>query len=167
MSTTTTNLNLKKPDSTDFINIDDINDNMDLIDAAVNERAKKSEIPVIPSSLPAAGGNADTVDNKHASDFASSTHTHTKADIGLGNVDNTSDANKSVNYAATAGSATNATNATNANYANGAGNADTVDGWHMNLTVDGWGIKPISAGTVDLIEGVSDLPQGHIYIVYE
>lgn len=167
MSTTTTNLNLKKPDSTDFINIDDINDNMDLIDAAVNERAKKSEIPVIPTSLPANGGNADTVGGNLPSAFAPASHSHSKAEVGLGNVDNTADADKSVKYAATAGSATSATNATNANYANGAGNADTVDGWHMNLTVDGWGIKPISAGTVDLIEGVSDLPQGHIYIVYE
>jgi hypothetical protein len=30
----------------------------------------------IPTSLPANGGNADTVDNKHASDFATSGHTH-------------------------------------------------------------------------------------------
>lgn len=35
----------------------------------------------IPSSLPASGGNADTVDGKHATDFASSVHTHTKASI--------------------------------------------------------------------------------------
>lgn len=31
-----------------------------------------------PSSLPANGGNADTVDNKHASDFATASHTHTQ-----------------------------------------------------------------------------------------
>lgn len=30
----------------------------------------------IPTSLPANGGNADTVDNKHASDFATAGHTH-------------------------------------------------------------------------------------------
>lgn len=64
-----------------------------------------------PSSLPANGGNADTVDNKHASDFATSTHNHndtyatittvsghtgntsnphsvTKAQVGLSNVAN-------------------------------------------------------------------------------
>lgn len=29
-----------------------------------------------PTSLPANGGNADTVDNKHASDFATASHTH-------------------------------------------------------------------------------------------
>lgn len=31
-----------------------------------------------PTSLPASGGNADTVDNKHASDFATASHTHTQ-----------------------------------------------------------------------------------------
>lgn len=31
-----------------------------------------------PTSLPANGGNADTVDNKHASDFATASHTHTQ-----------------------------------------------------------------------------------------
>lgn len=34
--------------------------------------------PTIPTSLPANGGNADTVDNMHASDFAASSHTHTQ-----------------------------------------------------------------------------------------
>lgn len=33
-------------------------------------------IPTIPASLPANGGNADTVDNKHASDFATAGHNH-------------------------------------------------------------------------------------------
>lgn len=36
----------------------------------------KEEITDFPSSLPANGGDADTVDGKHASDFASSTHNH-------------------------------------------------------------------------------------------
>ena len=35
-----------------------------------------SDIPTIPASLPANGGNADTVDNKHASDFAPASHSH-------------------------------------------------------------------------------------------
>lgn len=35
MSTTTTNLSLTKPDGTDYVDIDDINGNMDTIDAAV------------------------------------------------------------------------------------------------------------------------------------
>ena len=41
-----------------------------------NDLSDKPEIPVVPSSLPANGGNADTVDNHHASDFATSTHNH-------------------------------------------------------------------------------------------
>lgn len=35
-----------------------------------------SGAPTIPTTLPANGGNADTVDNKHASDFAVAGHTH-------------------------------------------------------------------------------------------
>lgn len=41
-------------------------------------------------------------------------HTHTKDQVGLGNVDNTSDASKSVKYAANAGNANTATKATTA-----------------------------------------------------
>ena len=37
----------------------------------------KPTIPTIPSSLPANGGNADTVDGKHAADFATAGHSHT------------------------------------------------------------------------------------------
>lgn len=43
---------------------------------------------------------------------AASDHTHTKASIGLGNIDNTSDSSKSVKYAASAGSANSASYAT-------------------------------------------------------
>lgn len=32
--------------------------------------------PTIPTTLPANGGNADTVDGKHAADFAAASHTH-------------------------------------------------------------------------------------------
>lgn len=38
--------------------------------------------PTIPTALPANGGNADTVDGKHASDFADVSHTHTASEIG-------------------------------------------------------------------------------------
>lgn len=43
---------------------------------------KIADISDMPTALPADGGNADTVDGKHASDFAASNHTHTAADIG-------------------------------------------------------------------------------------
>lgn len=49
--------------------------------------------------------------------YAASNHTHTKDQVGLGNVDNTADANKSVKYATSAGSASNATKATSADSA--------------------------------------------------
>lgn len=43
-----------------------------------NDLSNKPTIPTIPSSLPANGGNADTVDNKHANDFAAADHTHSE-----------------------------------------------------------------------------------------
>lgn len=46
-----------------------------------NDLTDKPSIPVVPTSLPANGGNADTVDGKHASDFAASSHTHNKSQI--------------------------------------------------------------------------------------
>lgn len=49
--------------------------------------------------------------------FAKASHTHTKAQVGLSNVDNTADANKSVKYATSAGSASSATKATSADSA--------------------------------------------------
>ena len=42
-----------------------------------DDLSNKPTIPTVPASLPANGGNADTVDNKHASDFATADHTHT------------------------------------------------------------------------------------------
>lgn len=56
-------------------------------------------------SLSAAQGKIlkELVDGK-----APSSHTHTKSEVGLGNVDNTADATKSVNYATSAGSASSA-----------------------------------------------------------
>ena len=46
-----------------------------------NDLSNKPTIPTVPTSLPANGGNADTVDNKHASDFATATHTHSYNDL--------------------------------------------------------------------------------------
>ena len=41
-----------------------------------------SDITDMPTKLPANGGNADTVDGKHASDFATAVHTHTATEVG-------------------------------------------------------------------------------------
>ena len=66
-------------------------------------------------SLSAAQGKAlkALIDGKQAAgSYAAASHTHTKSEVGLGNVDNTADANKSVKYATSAGSASSATKAT-------------------------------------------------------
>ena len=63
--------------------------------------------------------------------------TITKESIGLGNVDNTSDANKLVKYATSAG------------------NSDTIDGFHM------------TASTAELTAGTSPLATNLIYLCYE
>lgn len=50
--------------------------------ATVATSGKYSDLsgkPSIPTSLPANGGNADTVDGKHADDFAPASHTHSYA----------------------------------------------------------------------------------------
>lgn len=64
---------------------------------------------------------------------ASSSHTHTKSDVGLGNVDNTADADKSVKYATSAGSATSATSATTASSCSG--NAATATKLAISRTI--------------------------------
>lgn len=60
MATETNNLKLNKPNKTDFYNIDLVNANIDKIDEAITGKADKKDIP---TSLPANGGNADTVGN--------------------------------------------------------------------------------------------------------
>lgn len=54
-------------------------------------------------------------------------HTHTKNQVGLGNVDNTADSTKSVKYATSAGSANTAASATKATSADSATRASTAD----------------------------------------
>lgn len=44
-----------------------------------DDLSNKPTIPTIPTSLPANGGNADTVDGKHATDFATADHAHSYA----------------------------------------------------------------------------------------
>lgn len=67
-----------------------------------------------PSSYPPASHNHDeryyteTEINSKLAEKAEKVHTHVKSEVGLGNVDNTADANKSVKYAASAGTATKA-----------------------------------------------------------
>lgn len=88
----TTNLNLKKPDQTDYVNISDINDNMDVIDAAL---VKKYEKPL--TGVPKTDLAQSVQDSLNKANTA--LQTVTKSDIGLGNVDNTSDTKKPVSEA--------------------------------------------------------------------
>jgi len=64
----------------------------------------KSQITDFPTSMPASDVPAWAK--------ASTKPSYTKSEVGLGNVDNTADANKSVKYATSAGSASSATKAT-------------------------------------------------------
>lgn len=59
----------------------------------------------------------------NSSAYSPAGHTHTKAQVGLGNVDNTADANKSVKHAITADSATTAGTATNVSVGEGTADA--------------------------------------------
>ena len=122
-------LKLNKPDSTDFFSVDHQNQNMELIDAELE--ADKKEIENIKAE-------SDKL-NSDLSGKANSSHTHTKSEVGLGNVDNTADANKSVKYAASAGSAP----------ANG-GNSATVNGHTVKSDV------PDSAKFTDTWRGIQD-----------
>lgn len=76
----------------------------------------------------------------------------TPVDLGITVINNTADADKSVNYANNAGSANSATNA---NYASSAGNSDSVDGFHFTIS------------TTDLEAGSSALTTNMFYFVYE
>lgn len=71
----TTNYKLNKPDLADVVDIEVLNANMDTIDLELNKKSntghthKKSEITDLPTSLPANGGNADTLGGKGRFEF--------------------------------------------------------------------------------------------------
>lgn len=54
--------------------------------AASSHTHAASQITGLPTSLPANGGNADTVDGKHAADFALASHTHSYLPLSGGNL---------------------------------------------------------------------------------
>lgn len=109
----------------------------------------------------ACAGNDSRLSNaRPASDVyswakASSKPSYTKAEVGLGNVDNTADSAKSVKYATSAGSAP----------ANG-GTA-TWAGYTSNADPAAATIKNIYAGTSAMTSGSSSLTTGTIYVQYE
>lgn len=80
-----------------------------------------SEITGLPTSLPANGGNSDTVDNMHASDFATAGHTHSDYVTALGTSDIYLTWTKNGN-----------TSNIIVPYAESAGDAGTLGGWHKS-----------------------------------
>ena len=103
-----------------------------------------------PSSYPPASHNHDeryyteTEMNSKLAEKAPKVHTHVKSEVGLGNVDNTADANKSVKYAASAGTAASCTgNAATATTATKLATARSINGTNFdgsgNITTATWG----------------------------
>ena len=129
-------LKLNKPDSTDFFSVDHQNQNMELIDAEFE--ADKKEIENIKAE-------SDKL-NSDLSGKANSSHTHTKSEVGLGNVDNTADANKSVKYATSAESASSASKARGV--VDYAGTAKTIQIGYNGSGISGDAIKYIAGYTV-------------------
>lgn len=87
----TSNLNLKKPESTDNVNIDDLNSNSDILDAEVTKLASTTEagrmsaVDKVKLNGIAAGAQVNAVTSVAGKTGAV---TLAKADVGLGNVDN-------------------------------------------------------------------------------
>jgi hypothetical protein len=119
MATNTTNLRLQKDLPTDFYNIETVNHNLDIIDEFAGRKdnphnVTKSQVgldkvdntadvdkPVSTAQSQAiaeAKSTAQTNLSGHTNN-KSNPHTVTKAQVGLGNVDNTSDVNKPVSTA--------------------------------------------------------------------
>lgn len=100
-------------------------------------------------SIPSIDGLAT---EKYVDDIANTkanvSHTHTKAEVGLGNVDNTADSTKSVKYATGAGSATKATQ-------DASGNVITTT-YEKKVDADA-----TEAALKELINGKADSSHGH------
>ncbi len=112
-----------------------------------------NEITSKPTSMPAS--------DVYSWAKASSKPSYTKAEVGLGNVDNTADSAKSVSYANSAGYAASAGSAP----ANG-GTA-TWAGYTSNADPSAATIKNIYAGTSAMTSGSTSLATGTIYVQYE
>ena len=111
----------------------------------------KADVSQIPTSLPANGGNASTVNGytvnsnvPSGAKFTDTVYTHPSTHP----------------YSMITGTPTSLP-------ANG-GNSDTVDGYHVDLgTNNTYGLKPIAMSTFDLVAGSTVTSPGHIYIMYE
>jgi hypothetical protein len=130
MATKTNNYKLTKPEQTDFYNVDDFNDNMDIIDGEL----KKAEEHTTDSNV-----HVTAEEKKAWNNATPKEHTHKATDINEGTLSIDRLPTIPVNKGGT-----------------GATNAATA---LQNLG--------ITAGTEELEAGVSELPTGNIYFVYE
>lgn len=82
----------------------------------------------------------------NSSAYSPAGHTHTKAQVGLGNVDNTADANKSVKYATSAGSSTTS------GAISSSGTLDTVA--KLDAFIEGGKVKYATVSALDGLNGM-------------
>lgn len=105
-----------------------------------------------PSSYPPASHNHDeryyteTEMNSKLAEKATKVHTHVKSEVGLGNVDNTADANKSVKYATSAGSSTTS------GAISSSGTLDTVA--KLDAFIEGGKVKYATVSALDGLNGM-------------
>lgn len=137
---------------------------------------RNGKVPV--TQIPALGydpeGSADSVQSNltaHIND-KSNPHGVTKVQVGLGNVDNTSDANKPISTAtqnALNGKANTSHNHSAANITSGTLSVARGGTGQTTLTpaVTTKGVRAIYAGTSDMTAGTTALTTGCIYLVYE
>lgn len=179
-------MGLKKPGESDYYNVADQNGNMDRLEAAIEERLEKTSLATAASNGVMAAADKAKLDGIEAGannyvhpGSGTNPHGTTKADVGLGNVDNTADANKSVKYAATASYATNASSAAtaaqvaNENFHTNYHQVYCTNGQELYVNVDGagpthvgntTGATVLQGSTVTLGNRVFGAPTLHYYM---
>lgn len=123
-----------------------------------------SETVALGTTHSSAGyGDESRAAYNHSTKTSGNPHHVTKADVGLGSVDNTSDANKSVKYAASAGYATSANSATSATSVASRGNVTAETGVSGRPAVAGLSMSqvynngyPTPYGNVISLRGTGD-----------
>lgn len=123
-----------------------------------------SETVALGTTHSSAGyGDESRAAYNHSTKTSGNPHHVTKADVGLGSVDNTSDANKSVKYAASAGYATSANSATSATSIASRGNVTAETGVSGRPAVAGLSMSqvynngyPTPYGNVISLRGTGD-----------
>ena len=206
MATNTTNYNLVKPDSNDYIDIGVINGNMDIIDTQLkNIDTNKASVNhnhddkyYTETEIDSKLGTVDEQISTLVGGKAEKVHTHDDRYYTESEVNNLLSAKQNnlgfvpVQQGGGTGQGTNKVyigwsgsrvkiqvdNSDMGNVvfdehlpkslpANG-GNADTVDGHHVDLgTNNTYGLRPIAMGNFDLVAGSTAMTNGYMYVYYE